>query len=121
MKNRCGINKTPEIEVLDRSSLQKNDWAFFNAFARPAPTRVTREETKDNRLICDARRDANRRLWEMEEKKGAMIKRTNIQMSKGSGRAVMVGAIIMVAPVLVRIVVGGSGDVDSGGNIVVLH
>ena len=37
----------------------------------------------------------------------------------------MVGAIIMMAPVLVRIVVGGSGDVDSGGNIIlyiiVLH
>ena len=30
---------------------------------------MTSEETKDNRLICDARRDAKRRLWEMEEKK----------------------------------------------------
>ena len=32
------------------------------------------EETKDNRLICDARRDAKRRLWEMEEKNGAIKK-----------------------------------------------
>ena len=43
---------------------------------RPRAWRLSRsgEETKDNRLICDARRDAKRRLWEMEEKNGAIKK-----------------------------------------------